>query len=130
MLFAGCLMIVMNGCVINNQPQNQANINIAQITNLKTISDMTQIAFEWERASDESVEGYILYRNDNINTNNFKKIATINDRYATHYVDSGLKPASIYQYTMSAYSKQGEGQKSQIYTISTQNLIPDRKSVV
>ncbi len=60
MLFAGCLMIVMNGCVINNQPQNQANINIAQITNLKTISDMTQIAFEWERASDESVEGYIL----------------------------------------------------------------------
>lgn len=124
MLFAGCLMIVMNGCVINNQPQNQANINIAQITNLKTISDMTQIAFEWERASDESVEGYILYRNDNINTNNFKKIATINDRYATHYVDSGLKPASIYQYTMSAYSKQGEGQKSQIYTISTQNLIP------
>lgn len=113
----------MSGCAINSEPKNQINTNLPQVSSLKTISDMTQIAFEWERASDESVEGYVLYRNDSLNASEFKKVATINDRYATHYVDTGLKPASVYQYQMSVYSKQGEGQKSNTYTIATQNLI-------
>lgn len=113
----------MSGCAINSEPKNQINTNLPQVSSLKTISDMTQIAFEWERASDESVEGYVLYRNDSLNANEFKKVATINDRYATHYVDTGLKPASVYQYQMSVYSKQGEGQRSNVYTIATQNLI-------
>ena len=113
----------MSGCAINSEPKNQINTNLPQVSSLKTISDMTQIAFEWERASDESVEGYVLYRNDSLNASEFKKVATINDRYATHYVDTGLKPASVYQYQMSVYSKQGEGQRSNVYTIATQNLI-------
>ena len=113
----------MSGCVTTSGPNNKIITDLPQVGSIKTISDMTQIAFEWERANDEGVQGYYLYRNDALNTGDFKKVATIKDRYATHYVDTNLKPATAYQYTMSVYSKNGEGQMGQVYTVYTQNVI-------
>jgi len=39
-------------------------MSLPTITSLKTISDMTEVGFEWNPVTDESVVGYYLYRSN------------------------------------------------------------------
>lgn len=111
----------MSGCALASLPtskKNTLNPELATVSNFNTISEMTQIAFEWERSEDTKVAGYNLYRAKD--GGELVKIATIKDRFSTHYVDSGLEPSTSYQYAMSTYDKDGaHSQMGTIYTLQT-----------
>lgn len=51
--------------------------NIPQVKNIKTISDVSSIAFEWDVLNDPSIRGYALYRDDG---DGYKEVAYIKIR--------------------------------------------------
>lgn len=103
-IFVSFLLSACSG--VFTQKQVQVNENLPRIANLKHISDMTSIAFEWDNVSSQAIDGFYLYRSAP-GESAMKKIATINDSLATHYVDKGLEPDTSYVYMMQSFSKQG-----------------------
>ena len=95
----------MSGCVSSSAP-TQINANLPTIQNLKTISDMTEVGFEWTPTPTSNVAGYYLYRsNPNENNGKMKVVADIKDRFASHYVDANLAPETTYSYEMRTYNE-------------------------
>ncbi|MDP2850285.1 MAG: hypothetical protein Q8O20_04350 [Sulfuricurvum sp.] len=89
------------------------------------IADITSIAFEWKPLEDPRVSGYYVYRNTpGAEDQKLQRIATIDSRFATHFVDSDLKPGSEYQYRFSAITKEGsESVASETMLVATQPMI-------
>ena len=81
--------------------------NIKTIQKVKTISESTAIAFEWLPFSDSPyIAGYKIYREELDNGQlKFRLITTINDKIASHYVDSELKPNTTYKYTFVVFTE-------------------------
>ncbi|TWO29265.1 fibronectin type III domain-containing protein [Campylobacter lanienae] len=107
------LMIFLTGCITTKT--TQIDPSLPTISELKTISDMTEIAFEWPLMSDYNISGYQLYRSNPNDNNQLNLIAKLNDKFATHYVDTNLAPATEYLYELRTYNELGnisaEGQK-------------------
>lgn len=89
------------------------------------IADITSVAFEWKPLSDPRVTGYYVYRNTpGAEDKKLERIATIDSRFATHYVDSNLKPGSEYQYRFATITKEGsESIASETTLVATQPMI-------
>jgi len=107
--------------------QIQVNESLPRITSLKYISDMTSIAFEWDNVSSQAIDGFYLYRSSPSDSA-MKKVATINDSLATHYVDKNLEPDTTYIYMMQSFSKQGfislDGTRIEAKTLPRPEAIP------
>lgn len=98
----------MSGCFSPSTP-TQVNPNLPTITSLKTISDITEIGFEWVPMSNSGIDGYYLYRsNPNENNGKMKVVANIKDKFASHYVDTNLAPETTYSYEMRSYTQSGQ----------------------
>ena len=116
MLVAGCTMPSLPE--FSSSSANKENVNLPTISSFNTISEMTQIAFEWEKANDENVAGYYLYRAKS--GEKLVKVATIKDRFSTHFVDTGLEPNTSYNYAMATYDKNGASSAlGTTYTLQT-----------
>ncbi len=74
-------------------------------TGLKAVSSMTQVALEWKPIKSREIAGFRIFRSDE--KGHFKLIETINDPYATHFTDTGLKPNRRYMYRISAFTDDG-----------------------
>lgn len=119
------LAVVISGCVSPNAP-TQVNANLPTIQNLKTISDMTEIGFEWTPATTSNVAGYYLYRsNPNDKSKGMVVVAQINDRYASHYVDSNLAPETTYTYEMKTYNDKKQISNSGVMITATTKPLMD-----
>lgn len=116
------LGIVLTGCITTKT--TQINPDLPTMSGLKTISDMTEIAFEWPLMADANISGYYLYRSNPNDNHHLNVIAKLNDKFTTHYVDSNLAPATEYLYELRTYDElgniSGEGQR---ISVSTQPLI-------
>lgn len=104
------LLLVLSACSgalsnFSNKPL-QVSENLPKIEKLKHISDMTSIAFEWDSKYDEAIQGFFLYRSDE-NDPEMKIVATIKDKYQTHFVDKNLEPDTKYFYMMKSYNDLG-----------------------
>lgn len=97
--------------------------NLTMVNNIRTLQGMKEIGFEWDPIYDQAINGYKIYRrvlNDETSTD--KLIATINDRYATHYSDNNLTPDTAYAYTFATFNKHGLSKLSTI-NVKTINKI-------
>jgi hypothetical protein len=90
------------------------------------ISDITSSAFEWKPVEDTRVVGVYVYRNSpGTDDQKLHRIATIDSRFSTHFVDNDLKPNTQYQYRFSTFNKVGsESIGSETLTVATQPMIP------
>ncbi len=69
---------------------------------------MTTVGLEWQMVPSLSIEGYRIYRLDpDSKDRKLKRIAEVDDRYSTHFVDTGLAPGTTYMYQMSTFDKEG-----------------------
>ena len=125
-------MVVMGGCAGKNISSKRAKVapNLPQVTSIKTLTDLTSVGFEWKMVPSTEIEGYHLYRLESGKGQKLKRVATIADRYSSHYVDTKLKPGHEYVYQMSTYNKEGfESKQSKPVRVRTKPL-PESVSFV
>ncbi|MBV5321434.1 MAG: fibronectin type III domain-containing protein [Sulfuricurvum sp.] len=126
-LSASLALSLFSGCAPQPAPQKTVTIDSTLPTPSLNgfIADITSIAFEWKPLEDQRVSGYYIYRNTpGAEDQKLQRIATIDSRFATHFVDSDLKPASEYQYRFSAITKNGtESVASETMLVATQPMI-------
>ncbi len=81
--------------------------SLPKVTGIKSALDRSSIGLEWSSlAKFHNVRGVNIYRAvaKKGAQQSFEKIATIPNRFATHYVDRDIKPGVIYFYTMTSNS--------------------------
>ena len=125
-------IILISGCDVNNlqiptsQPVINASLPVVDAESIKTISDMTDIAFEWKGSSDASVQGYHIYRSDMLQEGeHLRRVDTVKNRYVSHYIDDDLKPDTQYLYAVSTVGKNGtESVASQSVAVKTNPIFP------
>lgn len=106
-LFFSLLFLLLNGCsnaVFNANPT--INTNLPPPRDIRVLSDVNTIAFEWGLVQDSNVIGYNIYRKE-ANAQDFEKIATLNSRFNTHYADKKLKSNTQYTYHFTTFDKDG-----------------------
>jgi len=119
------LVLAMSGCISPNTP-SEVNANLPIINSLKTISDITEVGFEWVPNPASNVAGYYLYRsNPNENNGKMKVVATIKDRFASHYVDTDLAPETTYAYEIRTYNEKGQVSNSGVIINATTKPLLD-----
>ena len=97
-------LIFLTGCGIQPQPAKlKTDLRLPQVKKIRTLADVTQVALEWTPLYSEKVAGYYIYRGEY--GKKFQRVAKIDDRYSSHYIDKKLKPDTVYQYAMSTYTK-------------------------
>ncbi len=114
---------MINGCekTLETPKEPVIDSSLPRIETIRTLPDITEIGFEWTPVYGERVEGYYLYRMDG---NKMKKIATIHDKYTSHYVDTKLTPDTQYSYRMTTFSaEKRESEPSPIITVTTTGKI-------
>ena len=101
------LILFVSGCSDEPQPPKKPVIDqtLPKLTDIKFLSDITEVGFEWKPSFDERVSGYYIYRsNPEVQNGKLERIATIKDKYSSHYVDTKLKPETQYYYRFSTFS--------------------------
>jgi fibronectin type 3 domain-containing protein len=117
----------MSGCahktVTSEPPKVQATL--PTVTSIKTLSTMTTVGFEWKMIPSTEIAGYRLYRVEVHSTDKkLKRVAQIDDRYSSHYVDTKLKPGTEYIYQMSTFNDKGfESRQSRAVRVKTKPMI-------
>ncbi len=121
-------ILFFSGCQITPQTPTKPLIDssLPTVANIKTLSNMTEVGFEWKPNYDERVMGYYVYRsNPKVQSNKLQRVATIKDRYSSHFVDTKLLPQTQYYYRFSTFSAQKrESVPSEMITVSTTRMIP------
>lgn len=97
MLFIGC-----SSTAFNAKPAINSDINPP--SDVRILSDVNTIAFEWKLVQNPNVMGYYIYRKE-ANEKDFKKIATLDSRFNTHYADNNLKAGTQYIYHFTTFDK-------------------------
>ena len=122
------LMIWMSGCESLNldtpksaKPKIDNTLPTVSKSTIKSIPSITEVALEWKGTSKANTYGYFIYRSNlQKDGEELSRIATIKNRYSSHYVDQDLKPATQYLYAISVIGKDGtESKPSQSFEIQT-----------
>jgi uncharacterized protein len=118
-LFTGCNKLPTPEKVITIDPA----LSIPSLNG--SLSDITATAFEWKSMEDPRVSGYYVYRSSQSNEDQkLQRIATIDSRFATHFVDEHLVPNTQYQYRFSSKGKGNtESPASETISVSTLPMI-------
>ncbi len=119
-LFSGCSGIsafrgVMTYELDNNLP------NIGEVNALATIDS---VGFEWQKiAKDTQIQGIHVYRGDPLqNVKRYQRIGTINNIYATHFVDTHVEPDNTYSYVFTTFymaRESGPSKKIEVRTLGS-----------
>ena len=120
LLFSGCTN-VMDSLNPASAPKVDNSVEIVNYNSIKSIPDMANVGFEWEKVNDSRVIGYNFYRTElDKGSNELKLVKTIDNKYATHYVDKGLEPKTRYAYQISSRIDGGiESKTTDAYIIQT-----------
>jgi hypothetical protein len=97
------LSFLLVGCTktLETPKETVVDASLPRVETLRTLSGATEVGFEWTPIYDERIDGYYLYR---MSGNQPQRIATIKDRYSSHYVDTALRSNTTYQYRISTFS--------------------------
>ena len=109
------LILFIAGCGVTPTPKvvkelkTDSTLQTVELTKHGVIVDMNAVAFEWESIKDKRVDGVYIYRYLTDSNQSKKKIyKVINNRYATHYVDSNVMPNSKYIYRFATFNTQAQ----------------------
>lgn len=120
LLSSGCTN-VMDNLYPASAPKVDNSIEIVNYNSIKSIPDMANVGFEWEKVNDPRVIGYNFYRTElDKGSNELKLVKVIDNKYATHYVDKGLEPKTKYAYQISSRVEGGiESRTTDAYVVQT-----------
>ena len=121
-------MTLLAGCGVNNkvnppkQPQVDENLPNIESSKIRLLPDIKHVALEWQGTDIQEAQGYYIYRSEvQKEGEKLKRVAEVSDKYAKHYLDSGLNPSTQYIYAISVKGTNGvESKISQ--SVATQTL--------
>jgi len=98
------------------------DVSLPTIKNVTKVVDRSSVGFEWESVANfANVTGINVYRakaKPGINQT-YVKIASIPNRFATHFVDTTAQPNTNYFYTFTTFSGLNESSHGQIVPVKT-----------
>jgi len=118
------LIILFSGCEkeLNTalKPKIDENLPVIESTSMKHIPDINAIALEWKKIDIPRAAGYYIIRADMQTDGKFRRVATVDNKFATHYLDNDLAINSKYGYKISLMTKDGvESRASETMIVST-----------
>jgi len=123
-------VLIISGCAIKPKPGQEVVIDSSlpkiTLTKSATKSTMTSIAIEWAKIKNRRVKGIYIYReslDEAKTTDDDAYYATIDNRYATHFLDENVKPNHRYNYYFVTYSADAQGERSDIYPAATKPVL-------
>ena len=122
-LLVGCSSLTQN--LSSKNPTNiDASLPTIDRAEIKTISDVNAIALEWKGFDSNNIVGYNIYRS-NLQTEgqNLTRIASLKNKYISHYVDTSLQSKTSYLYAISTIGKNDKqsniSEPIQVHTLDT-----------
>ena len=107
LIFSGCIP-KENGTNVFKLPtftEKRLDRKLSTVKNLKAKTSMSKVALEWQPETKKNIAGYRIFRGDK--NNKFELIATLKDRYQSHFIDTNLDPNINYIYKVSLYTDDG-----------------------
>lgn len=90
------------------------------IGQVHALATMNSVGFEWEKIENRKIHGLNIYRGNAAgDTQSFKRIGTVGNRYATHFVDTHVKANTNYSYTFTTFALGKESSRSKILYVKT-----------
>ncbi len=116
------LTALLSGCATQGILAIGSDKTLEKITQIKYIVGKSSVGFEWPAIKDSRVKGIKVYRAIPQHTKDqrYTKIASIDDRYATHFVDRNIAPNQTYQYTFTTYGLLKESLPGSVIKVKTQ----------
>jgi len=103
------LILFISGCekqlTTPIKPKIDESLPVVDATSIRTIPDITAIALEWKAIDIARAEGYYIIRANVQKGGKFQRVATVKNKYSTHYLDKGLMANSKYIYKISLFTK-------------------------
>ncbi len=94
--------------------------SLKSVKSVKALPLMNSVGFEWRKIDDPSVHGINIYRAVlSQGDKRLKKIGSIGNRYATHFVDRHVKPDTKYLYTFTTFSYGRESRHGKMIHVKT-----------
>ncbi len=122
---SGIFLLLMSGCANNiNQPAPKSNPSLPKVTQFKAYPDRNTMALFWKPI--KGMNGYYIQRYIP-KTHKWKEIATIHDPFKSIYVDTDLKPNTIYRYRIADFDKKGI---PSLAVETTQKTLPKLSAVI
>jgi len=122
------LLALISGCQkeLNTpiKPKIDSSLPMVASDTIRMIPDINSIALEWKPIKVSGAAGYYIIRANMQKEGKFRRVATVKNKYTTHYLDEDLDPNSTYEYKISMFTKKGfESRASNGVKVSTlQNL--------
>ena len=99
------------------------------VSGVKSMVDSDSVGFEWKSlAANPNVKGVKIYRAlaKKGSQQSFESIGSVSNRFATHYVDTTIKPGKVYFYTFTTYAGFSESAHGKIIRVQSR---PSYKAV-
>ncbi len=114
-------LITFNGCgAVKGLMTYGTDPSLDTITQVHALPRINSVGFEWQKIEDHQIHGVNIYRGDaSQDTKSFKRIGTVGNRYATHFVDTHVKPDRTYRYTFSTFAFGKESRRSEPIEVTT-----------
>ncbi len=122
----GFLTLLFSGCSVAGSPEPKIDPTLPKAQNIKTISDIGSVAFEWDTIKDHRIAGFRFYRNNpKEGDGKLYEIHELKDRYATHHTDTELQPDTQYRYQIVVMGADGkESERSELVSAKTAAIEP------
>ncbi len=107
-------LIIFNGCgAVKGLMTYGTDPSLNTVRHVHALPRMNSVGFEWKKIEDQRIHGVNIYRgNASQDTKSFERIGTVGNRYATHFVDTHVKPDRTYRYTFSTFAFGKESKRS------------------
>ena len=120
-------LLILSGCGAQPAPSKDdvvdATLPIVQLTKNGIFSETNAIAFEWKSIEDSRVEGIYVYKFDPSNKeekkNELTYYSTIENRFATHFVDENIKAGTEYKYMFKTFSADAKSKSSRTIKVAS-----------
>jgi len=121
LLLLGSVLLLLNGCgSVKGLMTYSTDASLSSIKNLHALTTRNSIAFEWDKIEDKYIDGINIYRAQS-QSNQSGRVGTIDNRYATHFVDRYVKPKRKYHYQFTTFSAGKESRPTKRLTLTTKH---------
>lgn len=121
LLFWVLVLVTFNGCGgIKGLMIYDTDPTLKNITQVRALPAQSSVGFEWGKIEDRHIHGVNIYRaKSSDGKQSFKRIGSVGNRYATHFVDTHVKPNTSYIYTFTTFSLGRESAHSSVLSVKT-----------